>query len=211
MTYDPRVDSSPAAPNYWADPDAPDGSDEAAGFLADSTLILIVEPRREHGAAKDAPTFEVCFCGCEELKTNQKAKTSFLQGHDQRLIGKLIRAGRDGVEVALVGGGVITSGSADIMAAHLLGDNGVAKVHAGISREAKPRKSRAKTSPAEAAAKAAAKPVEVEPEPEAVHGSVKVGRWQYPAVRYSDGSVERNTKRDGSGEWVMAEASQFAA
>lgn len=31
--------------------------------------------------------------------------------------------------------------------------------------------------------------------------SVKVGRWTYPA-RKVNGKVERNTKRDGSGEWV---------
>lgn len=40
---------------------------------------------------------------------------------------------------------------------------------------------------------------------------VKVGRWEYPAreVRISDSdqvNVERNTKRDGSGEWVAVEA-----
>lgn len=33
---------------------------------------------------------------------------------------------------------------------------------------------------------------------------VKVGRWTYPARIFTDGSVERNTKRDGSGEWVAA-------
>jgi hypothetical protein len=33
--------------------------------------------------------------------------------------------------------------------------------------------------------------------------TVKVGRWTYPA-RKVNGSVERNTKRDGSGEWVAA-------
>ena len=33
-------------------------------------------------------------------------------------------------------------------------------------------------------------------------GAVKVGRWEYPTRTYTDGSIERNTKRDGSGEWV---------
>lgn len=41
----------------------------------------------------------------------------------------------------------------------------------------------------------------------AVRGTVKVGRWTYPAVRNEDGSVYRNTKRDGSGEWDVAPAS----
>jgi hypothetical protein len=32
---------------------------------------------------------------------------------------------------------------------------------------------------------------------------VKVGRWTYPA-RIVDGNLVRNTKRDGSGEWIAA-------
>jgi hypothetical protein len=32
---------------------------------------------------------------------------------------------------------------------------------------------------------------------------VKVGRWTYPATK-SNGKTYRNTKRDGSGEWVLA-------
>lgn len=31
---------------------------------------------------------------------------------------------------------------------------------------------------------------------------VKRGRWTYPAQRMSDGTEYRNTKRDGSGDWV---------
>lgn len=31
---------------------------------------------------------------------------------------------------------------------------------------------------------------------------VKVGRWTYPARMIPGGEIERNTKRDGSGEWV---------
>lgn len=32
---------------------------------------------------------------------------------------------------------------------------------------------------------------------------VKVGRWTYPAM-IKDGALLRNTKRDGSGEWIAA-------
>lgn len=32
--------------------------------------------------------------------------------------------------------------------------------------------------------------------------TVKVGRWEYPAKLNNAGLVLRNTKRDGSGEWV---------
>lgn len=45
-------------------------------------------------------------------------------------------------------------------------------------------------------------------------GTVKVGRWEYPARRDESGDIERNTKRDGSGEWEVATtkvANTFAA
>jgi hypothetical protein len=45
----------------------------------------------------------------------------------------------------------------------------------------------------------------------AVRGTVKSGRWVYPAVRHDDGTVARNTKRDGSGDWVDADATKFVA
>ena len=36
-----------------------------------------------------------------------------------------------------------------------------------------------------------------------ITGTVKVGRWDYPA-RQVDDYIERNTKRDGTGEWEVA-------
>lgn len=42
-------------------------------------------------------------------------------------------------------------------------------------------------------------------------GTVKVGRWTYPARQSLDGTIVRNTKRDGSGEWVGIEGVEFAA
>jgi hypothetical protein len=35
-----------------------------------------------------------------------------------------------------------------------------------------------------------------------VTDTVKVGRWSYPVREWTDGTRERNTKRNGSGEWV---------
>lgn len=37
-----------------------------------------------------------------------------------------------------------------------------------------------------------------------IKGTVKVGRWEYPAEQHGagDGKMVRNSKRDGSGEWV---------
>lgn len=45
---------------------------------------------------------------------------------------------------------------------------------------------------------------EIEQAEEPVSGefTVKMGRWEYPARYTQDGSVERNSKRDGSGTWI---------
>lgn len=41
-------------------------------------------------------------------------------------------------------------------------------------------------------------------------GTVKVGRWTYPAIQGVDGAVMRNTKRDGSGSFTKpADAAKF--
>ena len=42
-----------------------------------------------------------------------------------------------------------------------------------------------------------------------MNGTVKVGRWEYPARKLDSGIIERNTKRDGSGEWVIASEIAF--
>jgi hypothetical protein len=44
-----------------------------------------------------------------------------------------------------------------------------------------------------------------------VEGTVKIGRWTYPARTLGDKSVVRNTKRDGSGDWVSAPSALFDA
>jgi hypothetical protein len=42
-------------------------------------------------------------------------------------------------------------------------------------------------------------------------GTAKVGRWDYPAYQNADGTTQRNTSRDGSGQWVPVVASAFTA
>lgn len=37
-------------------------------------------------------------------------------------------------------------------------------------------------------------------------GEIKIGRWVYPTRIWDGGVVERNEKRDGSGEWITIEA-----
>lgn len=43
----------------------------------------------------------------------------------------------------------------------------------------------------------------------ATTGTVKVGRWEYPAEVAPGGTVRRNTKRDGSGDWKIADPASF--
>lgn len=47
-----------------------------------------------------------------------------------------------------------------------------------------------------------AKTHQIDPTEIAFEGIIKVGRWDYPARTFANGAQERNTKRDGSGEWV---------
>ncbi len=102
--YDPRTDSSPGAEMFWADRDAPEGSEDAAGFYPDETVILIV------GEGE-------CLCGCGEKPIG--VNRTFRMGHDARLRGVLIRAHITGTEVAVVKGGLIISGPALTEAANL--------------------------------------------------------------------------------------------
>lgn len=38
-----------------------------------------------------------------------------------------------------------------------------------------------------------------------VNGTIKVGRWTYPARKKANGKIERNSKTDGSGDWIEVE------
>jgi hypothetical protein len=43
----------------------------------------------------------------------------------------------------------------------------------------------------------------------ATTGTVKIRRWDYPALQAADGTVTRNESRDGSGSWVPATGLEF--
>lgn len=42
-----------------------------------------------------------------------------------------------------------------------------------------------------------------------MNGTVKIGRWTYPARKDDDGTVTRAEKRDGSGEWAETNPALF--
>jgi hypothetical protein len=182
-TYSPRTDSSPDTaemgdnPALRSDP----GSDNP-GFDLDTTLILEV--------GFNGSDFRLCNCGCLGKVANRQRL--FMQGHDQRLVGKLTRAAVHGVDVAVVDGAII-SGDALGMAQHLLNAKGQAKLAHAV-KVAVGKRDRAQVAQAEA------------PKPQPVAGTVKVGRWDYPAIREVDGNVVRNLLRDGTGEFVPADA-----
>lgn len=45
----------------------------------------------------------------------------------------------------------------------------------------------------------------VDENPGYTEGEIKIGRWTYPTRTWEGGIVERNTKPNGSGEWVRVE------
>lgn len=129
-------------------------------------------------AITNQPTFRNCACGCGEKVAS---KTNYRPGHDARHASTLARAA--------VGTG--PSFARDLFKA-LPSPALQAKASAMLGRlEAK-----------------AAKPSKSAKATEWREGIVMVGRWDYPARQDNHGErVERNTKRDGSGEWISANGS----
>jgi hypothetical protein len=217
-TYDPKNDSSAGTERYRV---ARNDRPALAG------LILV------HGTHKETD-LPLCLCGCAE-PTNGKRRL-FKQGHDQRLRGRLTRAHLNGTEVhtLVLGKDEIHTGSATQLAKYVDSLTGghhwsdVLRVATAKATETTGQRAQ------RLAARAAAPAPQPEPAdqlqavrdaaagvrtaiaqrreqaaaaaPEPIAGTVKVGRWDYPARQDpSTKAVERNTARDGSGEWVPAD------
>ncbi len=165
--YDPRTDSSEGAQDYWADPQAEEGSEEAAGFYPGETVILLADAGQ-------------CPCGCGEKPTGEGR--TFKMGHDARLKGILIRAHITGKEVAQVGGGGIVSGPALTVAQNL----GWSRyLEAAAEREANRKANKANRVKAPKAATGPKVGDQV--------ADLKIGRWTYDATItavWDDGVVE---------------------
>lgn len=131
-----------------------------------------------------------CACGCGEAVAN--AKRNFRPGHDQRLMGILVRAEREGLEVSWMAGGVMISGTATDYARLVLGDAGVSKLAGYIANEPKrARKARADRAEVDPAADAIV--ASVKPAADPLPATVKIGRWEYPVI---------DVERDGNGKIV---------
>lgn len=142
-----------------------------------------------------ATLYDECDCGCNNLTRTPEAK--FLPGHDQRLVSIIghklaeARIAEDYDEVTKIVGEQAERwpNLSDKI------ENRAWKL------ESKWIKQRAKVADKLASniAKNAAKALASETTGEL---TVKVGRWTYPAKMNNLGLVWRNTKRDGSGEWI---------
>lgn len=141
------------------------------------------------------PVSALVSCGCGCGANTNSPKSTFRPGHDQRWVGTMARAV---IEAKLENDSLMErrlSQQIKYKSGALQG-----KVWLKVSKdwEAAMKKAKAK----QARMQAAANEIGVE--------SVKVGRWEYPAKMNDKGLLFRNTKRDGSGEWIRHGESKVA-
>lgn len=182
----------------------------------------------------DAPVERLCRCNCGE--TVQGKKSSFRPGHDARVVGLMARGIVQGdltytnhlllpaLDHALHLGEDTQSNIDDATqavarlftlalatkfenACHKAWEKAISKTENGTTRLNRKAKEAGFERPQQQAV-ASLDRID-EGEVREVKGSVKVGRWEYPA-RKVGGQVWRNEARDGSGEWIpVADASKF--
>lgn len=133
-----------------------------------------------------------CECSCGNLTRTPEAK--FLPGHDQRLVSRIAqdlahaRISEDYDKVTFIVGEQAQRwpNLSDKI------ENAAWKLESKLIKQAAKKSKKMN-------AALAALDAELEATGEL---TVKVGRWDYPAKLSNAGLVMRNTKRDGSGEWV---------
>jgi hypothetical protein len=168
--------------DYWDDPTT--AFEEMFTMKNDETPTSAIGNRATTGSDE----FTECRCGCGQPVKGKKAE--YLPGHDARHAGQVGRAmvGAPDSERMLL---LASLPSEPLRGkARRVYEKALAKRQAQAEREAK-RAQRL----ADRQSKAA---------PEFVDGTVKKGRWSYPARQFANRTM-RNEKRDGSGEWVAAD------
>lgn len=123
----------------------------------------------------------LCGCGC-----GQEVNSKYKQGHDARHAGEVARAA---AETALAKGV----------------DYSMDELYEVLPSQALRIKAKNMAARLVAKKKRQSKRVKAE------IGTVRHGRWDYPARKNARGEVVRNTKRDGSGTWTPVDASAFKA
>lgn len=135
----------------------------------------------------------VCLCGCHR-PINEGSR--FRQGHDMKLVSKLLLAARNDLTVRVTAGNTTTSGSAEAMALHFGGS---------FPEKLANRAAKAKTSgKGKKAAKQEAPAPAVDPALPRT-GRAKVGRWVYDGT-FEDGEFYYTNKK---GEVIYKKAGQF--
>lgn len=142
--------------------------------LEDGSQVLYIE----YGA-------DTCRCGCRQ---GVNGDSRFRQGHDMKLVSKLLLAARNGLTVQVTDGSMATSGDAATMARHFGGAFPQKLANRAAAKPA--RKAKATKKAEREAAEAAAQEIE----PKAARA--KVGRWEYDGYIDSDGSFYYTNKQD---------------
>lgn len=145
-----------------------------------------------------------CRCGCKAR--TQNSSSVYLPGHDARHAGQVARAAAARVIETTPTGRPLTFAVIDDEDM-LDGLSPALKAKATAHIQRLLEKAANKSEKAARVAAQAEGIVQAHKSAQKV-GSVKIGRWTYP-VRNAAGLAQRNTKRDGSGEWVAVEPSQI--
>lgn len=162
--------------DYWDDPTA---TFEEMFTMTDTKTVATTTPAT-------VAAFPNCNCGCGEAVQSKKAQ--YRPGHDARHAGTIGRAMAE---------------TQDSKArANLLGrlPSEALRVKAQGAFEKALEKAERKSANSLVGKGQRRRPAKGKN----IKGTVKVGRWEYPAEQHGagDGKMVRNSKRDGSGEWV---------
>lgn len=167
-----------------------------------------------------------CYCGCKNPVNHPES--TFRPGHDARFAGQIARQifelGTEPLANRLAGEALFVKVPSAALGTKVLAmvENLKAKADAKASRAANRAARRATKADDTVSALPPAAMVRVIENPteaqraegaaaDPTTGTAKVGRWDYPAYQNADGTTQRNTSRDGSGQWVPVVASAFTA
>lgn len=140
--------------------------------------------------------FRKCLCGCD---SDISGKSQYKPGHDARHAGNVARAILNEDLTPEQATALLDSLGSDALRAkaNAMVENWTAKAEQKAAREVARKAAKAASEEVKAQAKAEVVWTDIDP--------VRVGRWDYPARINNAGFKQRNTKKDGSGEWVDVE------
>lgn len=146
-----------------------------------------------------ATLYEDCACGCGGLTRSPEA--TWIPGHDQKWVGKMAHkvlvartTGDQFMEMRVSNEIKLRSGALQ------------AKVWGKVAKDwAKVTKKVQKSNNTVAALDDLIQAID-----DVATLTVKVGRWEYPAKVNNKGLVLRNTKRDGTGDWIRHQEERVA-